>query len=229
MENCNSETLNRAMRKAGIRNGFEDISAEFSDFRDFKLRWTRSYKWISFEVSDYLRNAPEHVMQSLAETVFARIRGDDRTAYSEEVCDYLNSGEFLEENQGLFLKRFRGISVSTQGENVDLQDSYRRLMESGLVEHDPKLVIRWSGRQDRSRKVGRSSILMKTIVMNPVLDSDNISEETLDFALYTQVCHVNLGFGPNKEGDAEKYEAMLTQYPGRIQVETELRNEGLNY
>lgn len=48
MENCNNEMLNRAMRNAGIRNGFEDITAEFFAFRDFKLKWTRSYKWISF-------------------------------------------------------------------------------------------------------------------------------------------------------------------------------------
>ena len=68
MENCSSEMLNRAMRNAGIRNGFEDISAEFSAYREFKLKWTRFYKLIGFEVSDYLRNAPEHVMQSLAET-----------------------------------------------------------------------------------------------------------------------------------------------------------------
>ena len=105
--------LNRAMRNAGVRNGFDEIQAEFSAFRDFKLKWTRSYRWISFEVSDYLRNAPENVIQSLAETVFARIRGEDRTAYSEEVCDYLNSREFLEENQGMYLKRFRGISEAS--------------------------------------------------------------------------------------------------------------------
>ena len=36
--------LNRAMRNAGIRNGFDEIQAEFSAFRDFKLKWTRSYK-----------------------------------------------------------------------------------------------------------------------------------------------------------------------------------------
>lgn len=220
--------LNRALQNAGKRNGFEDIQAEFAAFRDFKLKWTRSYKWISFEVSDYLRNAPEHVMQSLTETVFARIRGDDGVAYSEEVCDYLNSAEFLEENQGLFLKRFRGISVSTQGKNIDLQDCYRRLTESRLVEHDPKLIIRWSGRQDRSRKVGRSSVLMRTVVMNPALDSENISEEEIDYALYTQICHVSLGFGPTRENDAERYEAMLEMYPDRVQAETELRRKGMN-
>ena len=228
MENCNSEMLNRAMRNAGIRNGFDEIQAEFSAFRDFKLKWTRSYKWISFEVSDYLRNAPEHVMQSLAETVFARIRGEDRTAYSEEVCDYLNSQEFLEENQGMYLKRFRGISDSTKGESIDLLDSYRRLVERGLVEYDPKLVIRWSNSEDRSRKAGRSSVLMRTIVMNPVLDSEEISEDALDYALYSQICHVSLGFGPTRENDAQRYEAMLGKYPNRVQAETELRRLGLS-
>lgn len=67
--------LNRALQNAGRRNGFEDIQAEFAAFRDFKLKWTRSYRWISFEVSDYLRNAPEDVMDSLAETMFAKMRG----------------------------------------------------------------------------------------------------------------------------------------------------------
>ena len=228
MENCNSEMLNRAMRNAGIRNGYEDITAEFSAFRDFKLKWTRSYKWISFEVSDYLRNAPEHVMESLAETIFAKIRGEDGASYSKEVCDYLNSQEFLDENQKQYLGRFRGISETARGENVDLLDCYRRLAEKELVEYDPKLVIRWSNSEDRSRKVGRSSVLMRTIVMNPALDSEDVSEETLDYALYSQICHVNLGFGPSRENDAERYEAMLAGYSERIRAETELRRLGLS-
>ena len=227
MENCDSEMLNRALQNAGRRNGFEDIRAEFAAFRDFKLKWTRSYKWNSFEVSDYLKSAPENVIESLAETVFARIRGEDRATYSEKVCDYLNSKEFLEENQRMYLKRYMGISDSPCGENVDLLDCYRRLTEHGLVEHDSRLVIRWSSTEDRSRKVGRSSVLMRTIVMNPALDSEGIPEETLDYALYTQICHVSLGFTPSREGYTERYEEMLDRYSCRIQSETELRGLGL--
>ena len=227
MENCSSEMLNRALQNAGRRNGFEDIQAEFAAFRDFKLKWTRSYKWISFEVSDYLRNAPEHVMESLAETIFAKIRGEDGVPYSEEVCDYLNSDGFLKENQGMYLKRFRGISGTARGESVDLLDCYRRLTEKGLVEHDPRLVIRWSCSGDRSGKVGRSSVLMRTIVMNPALDSEDVSEEALDYALYSQICHVNLEFGPTRENDAERYGVMLDRHPDRVQAETELRRLGL--
>ena len=219
--------LTRAMATAGARNGFEDVTAEFSAFRDFKLKWTRSYKWISFEVSDYLRNAPQSVIESLAETIYAKMRGEGKTEYSEEVCDYLNSQEFLEENQGMYLKRFRGISDSTKGESIDLLDSYRRLVERGLVEYDPKLVIRWSNSEDRSRKAGRSSVLMRTIIMNPALDSEDVPEEALDYALYSQICHVNLGFGPTRENDAERYGAMLNWYPERISAETGLRRIGL--
>ncbi|QHK17614.1 hypothetical protein JS82_05655 [Methanomassiliicoccaceae archaeon DOK] len=228
MENCNSEMLIRAMRNAGIRNGFDEIQAEFSAFRDFKLKWTRSYRWISFEVSDNLRNAPEHVMESLAETIFAKMRGEGKTEYSQEVCDYLNSDSFLKENQEIYLKRFRGISSSTRGENIDLMDSYRRLVESGLVEDDPRIVIRWNNSKDRNGRIGRTSVLMRAVIVNPVLDTEGISEDVLDYALYTLICRVNLGFGPSRDGDGERYGDMLSIHPERIQAETDLRRMGLS-
>lgn len=217
--------LTRAMTVAGTRNGFEEIQAEFSPFRDFKLKWTRSYKWISFEVSDYLRNAPENIIKSLAETVYARMLGNEKSAYSQDVCDYLNSDGFLRENQNLYLKRIRGLSPTSMGENVDLGESYARLIEKGLVTNDPRIVIRWTG--DRSRKIGLSSVIMKTIAMNSVLDTGNLSENTVDYALYSQICHVNLGFGPTRENDSERYEAMLSAYPDRAEAEMELRDLGL--
>ena len=220
-----NEMLTRAMTVAGTRNGFEEIQAEFSPFRDFKLKWTRSYKWISFEVSDYLRNAPENIIKSLAETVYARMLGNEKSAYSQDVCDYLNSDGFLRENQNLYLKRIRGLSPTSMGENVDLGESYARLIEKGLVTNDPRIVIRWTG--DRSRKIGLSSVIMKTIAMNSVLDTGNLSENTVDYALYSQICHVNLGFGPTRENDSERYEAMLSAYPDRAEAEMELRDLGL--
>ena len=82
-------------------------------------------------------------------------------------------------------------------------------------------------RRDRSRKVGRSSVLTKTVVMNPALDSEDVPEDVIDYALYTHICHVNLGFGPTREDDAERYEAMLTRFAERISAETELRRLGL--
>lgn len=227
MENCDSEMLNRAMATAGHRNGYEDITAEFSAFRDFKLKWTRSYKWISFEVSDYLRNAPQNVIESLAETVFAKIGGQDKTGYSEEVCEYLSSERFLRDNQDLFLKRFRGISQTPCGENVDLTEVYMRLVDRGLVKRDPGLVIRWGASNKSDSRIGHSSVLMKTIIVNPRLDAEDISENAIDYALYTQICRVNLGFGGDRTGDAERFNEMISRYPDRNRCENELESLGL--
>ena len=43
-------------------------------------------------------------------------------------------------------------------------------------------------RRGQSRKVGRSSVLIRTIVKNPALDSEDILGEVLDYALYSQIC-----------------------------------------
>ena len=225
---CSNEMLTRAMATAGARNGFEDVTAEFSAFRDFKLKWTRTSNWISFEVSDYLRNAPQSVIESLAETIYAKIGGADRTRYSEEVCEYLNSERFLRDNQDLFLKRFRGISQTPCGENVDLAEVYARLIDRGLVERDPRLVIRWGSSSRSDIRVGHSSVLMKTVLINPKLDTEDSSENALDYALYSQICHVNLGFGSTREDDSERHEKMLDRYPGRASAEMELRGLGID-
>ena len=227
MENCSNEMLTKAMAKAGARNGFEDVKAEFTAFRDFKLKWTRSYKWISFEVSDYLRNAPQSIIESLAETIYAKIGGQERTEYSEEVCEYLGSERFLRDNQDLFLKRFRGISQTPCGENVNLAEVYTRLVDRGLVERDPSLVIRWGSPSRSDTKIGHSSVLMRTVLVNPKLDNEDIPENALDYALYTQICHVNLGFGGDRSIDAGKYESMLARDPRRDEAETELWKIGL--
>ncbi len=66
---CSNEILTNAMTEAGARNGFTDVTADFFAFRDFKLKWTKTSNWIAFEVSDYLRNTPQSVIESLAETI----------------------------------------------------------------------------------------------------------------------------------------------------------------
>ncbi len=224
MENSNM-MLTRVMAKAGARNGFEDVTAEFSAFRDFKMKWTRSNKWISFEVCDYLKNAPENVIEGLANTVFARITGDKDCKYAKEVCDYLESEEFLKENQETYLKRFKGITATPRGKSMDLSESYRRLVKRGLIENDPDIVLRWNT-NERNRRMGSCSVLMRTVVMNKALDTEDISENALDYALYTQICQVNLGFGPSHKNDRENLERMISAYPKKIEAEKELAKIG---
>ena len=68
---------------------------------------------------------------------------------------------------------------------------------------------------------------MKTTIVNPKFDAEDTTESALDYALYSQICRVNLGFGPSRNGDAERYEMMLSNHPRRIDAETDLRGFGL--
>jgi len=54
-------------------------------------------------VSDYLQDAPEEVLESIATTIMTRIKGEEDGSYSEPTIDYLTSEEFLDRNQPLYV------------------------------------------------------------------------------------------------------------------------------
>ena len=90
------EKLTQIFSRVGRRYGYDEVEAKFSPFADFKVKWVRNCKWISFEVSDYLDRAPDDVLEDLAETMFEKISGN-KTEYSESFVRYLN--ERAEEKQ----------------------------------------------------------------------------------------------------------------------------------
>lgn len=223
----NNQTLKAIFSVAGIRNGYDEVHAEFAPFRDFKVKWTRSYRWISFEVSDYLADAPEDVLISLANTVYKKIKGEDDSLYTDEVCRWVTSAEFVRTKQPVFIRRFRGLSLDSMGKCRDLADSYGRLVEAGLVERDPAIFLGWST-DDRSRTVGRSSILMKVVAMSSILDDADIPDSLFDYCLYTQVARIAMGFSPMGVRRGPEYEELLSRYPDRAGMESQLRRIGMH-
>lgn len=222
-----NEMLTRILAKAGAENGFTEVTAEFVEFRDFKVKWTRSCKWINLQISDYLRNAPEDVLDSLAETIFGKIMGIPDTRYSNEVCDFVTSKGFLEDNQPLFIRRFKGISRDSLGDNVDLKDSYNRLIKMGLVKKDNDIQIRW-GPRNASKVIGCSSVLMKTVVLNRKLDSGFISEDVVDYALYMMLCRIHMGFNHVGSKDHNEYRKAVELYPEWNEMQKELERIGIS-
>ena len=124
-------------------------------------------------------------------------------------------------------KRFGGINEIAYGENVDLLDCYKMLMETVFAEYDTRQAFRRNSVEDRIMR-RRSSTPMRLIVTNLALHTEDVFKDVFDRVLYSQTRHMNLGFGPTREDDAERYEEMLDRYPGRVQAETELRRLGVN-
>ncbi len=185
--------LTRIMAEVGKEYGYREVTAEFAEYRDFKIRWTRNSHWAEFQISDYLDDAPESVLRGLARTVFAKIKGQDAD-YPDDVTDWMTAPEFVENHRPRYLERSVGISEGTEGRHIDLAECRDRLVEAGLVDRDDDIEIRWV--RQNSHSIGRSSLLMRVVAINNILDREDMYEDAIDYALYSEICKVNQGYGP---------------------------------
>ncbi|AGI48120.1 hypothetical protein TALC_01131 [Thermoplasmatales archaeon BRNA1] len=219
------EMMKRCFRRAGKKYGYTDVNAEFVSFKDFKVRWQRSYRWADFKVSDYLEDAPEGVFDSLAESLFGRICGEN-TGYSQELKSWVTRPGFVRDKQMIYVRRCRTILRTPAGDSRDLNESYRRLCDAGLLEYDPEIYLTWARAIDDD-PVGHCSVLMKFVSISKILDSENVPEYVLDYCLYHELCHILLGFDPEGKMHSKKYSEIESRYPMMADALQYLREEAL--
>ena len=103
------EQLEEIFKTVGNEYKFKEVHARFEPFKEMKVRWQRTYYWVSFQISDYLQNAPANVIESLAHYLFNGFggeRGDDA------VLKEWTSGElFRVHNIDAYLKRHNAIGM----------------------------------------------------------------------------------------------------------------------
>ncbi len=222
-----NEELTRLFAAAGRRFGFIDVKAAFVAFPDFRIRWTRNYKWAVFEITDYISDAPSEVVSGIAEVIFAKICGDE-ACYSESICRWLSAPDFVARRQPVFVRRFPGFRKDPRGKVKDLAASYERLIAMGLVERDPELVIGWAPAKT-SRCIGKSSVVLKVVVMSDILDDEVVTDDLFDYCLYTQLAHVAMGFNPEIGRRGVLYDALLSKHPRRAEMDSELRRLNVHF
>lgn len=217
----NNRELARIFAAAGAKHGYDDVKAEFAAFKDFKVKWTRSFKWAEFSVSDYLIDAPDDVMGALAETIFKKIGGED-AVYPDVLCGWLTSDDFVSKKQSVYVSRCSGLSLTPRGRFKDIEDSRRRLQDMGLIRNDRDIFAGWVC-AGNSRCVGKASILMKVVAMSDIVDRDDIGDDLFDYCVYSQIAHVEMGYDPVVRRRGVVYDSVLSKYPERKEMEYELR------
>lgn len=192
--------LIKAFQDVGLRYGYETVTAEFVNFTHLKVQWSRSYKWASFRVSDYLIDADYKVLEDLAETLYSRIAGSD-SPYAESMRQWALDPQFSKNKRPTYLRRSRNLTRTSIGSSRNLQDSFDRLVEAGLVEKDSNVELVWSTNR-KMRKAAASSVLMRLISISEILDSKEVPDYLVDYAVYTQYLRIIRGseqFGISSE------------------------------
>lgn len=219
-----NQVLSAIAEGIGMAHDYQSVKADFVPFKDFKVKWMRSISWIDFDVSDYLLGAPEEVLEGVIRTIFKKIEGAPDSSYPECVSQYLSSEDFVKRNQATYIRRTRGFTTNSM--HHDLGESYDRLIASGLVERDEDMAIGWIPASRSDRTVGHSSVLMKAIMLRDSLDSEDIPQYVLDYALYTQLVHIGLGFNATGKDRSVEYSLKCSEYPDAEDAELFLESHG---
>lgn len=216
MKSMNREDkLNECFRVAGSRYGFDSVTAKFEEFQDVKVRWQRSYRWAEFKVTDYIDDAPDKVFADLADSIFAKIAGQDR-GYPESMKEWLLRPEFVEQRRPQYLQRY-AFKTHAGGKHKDLGKSMDRLRAQGLVPDDLNAVVMWT--EDRFlSKLAVGSVLMRTVFVSDTADSEEVPDEYLDYAIYSELCRMMAEFDPDRS-DSGQTETMRDRYAGREAAE----------
>ena len=204
------QQLNEIFERIGEENGMR-ASAEFAAFTDLKVKWVRTSDWAEFRVSDYLRDAPEGGIEDLARTIMAKIRGCGGD-YTERATAWLTALEFSEVHRPVYLERDERAG-GAEGEHKSIEASLGRLEGLGLIERDPSIDIRWSREEERGN-AARSSVLMRLIVVDRALDSDDVPDSALDLAVLKHLSLIKAGFLAEPLRRDREVEDALSRYPG---------------
>lgn len=199
-------------QEIGKKYGYENVSIEWTAFKQFKVQWQRSYNWIAFRLSDYLKEAPVEVWQDLANTLFGKIAGKDCN-YAEPLTSWVLAPEFSQKHRPTFIKRGRYLKED-DGENKSITASLDRLVTAGLIPADHNIKVVWNN-DTKSDMAGTYSVLMRTVMVNGQLDVNDIPDYALDYVIYHQYLHIEEGarvFGTDEMPSTREDEEKFPQY-----------------
>jgi len=209
-----TEMLNEIFVKVGKGYGHDSISAEFKGLKDTMVRSRRRDGHVELKVSDIFEGAPPEVMNGLANMIFSQLYRKKRGRYTKEILDWMMSDDFVRSKQPIFLKRSRNLTRSAAGEHIDLDDSYERLIDLGLVDRDGNIVISWTKR-DNAKKIGYCSFFMRVVVISSILDSPDTPPFVIDYILYHELLHLRKGVDPLRRHHNKEFLDLEDLYPMR--------------
>ena len=202
------DTLDELVRDVGKKFGYDIADAEFCDFKDFKVQWSRSYRYIHFRISDYLADAPAPVIRGFITLLFKKINGQDTDGgYGPEATEWVLNKAFAKSHRATYIKRSK-----LKKADVRLNEAVTRLQDMGLI--DGKLDVRYCWQDANPSKAASSSLLFKVVAVSTTLD-EFTPEFVLDYAIYTQYLKISEGqkvFGKTTEVYTRDKEVKFPQY-----------------
>lgn len=211
-------SLQHAFREASIRMGLPEPVAEFHRFAGLKHVWIKDGRKFRFKVSDYLDDAPDEVLCSLAlYLLHLAYRRKDWADCAKSYLEYSASPALWGRKRSIYLSRAKNIVLRPDGQNRDLDIVFRYVNSFYFADKLPALTLAWSLESPRQR-LGFFFEPLGLLAVNKVLDSERVPRYVLEFVVYHELLHyVNPANGTrirriHHTGEFRRQERLFTHF-----------------
>ena len=171
------------------RLGTGSCSASYYPYRELKHTWRREGGSFVFRVSDYLRDSPEPVLDSLAYYLICRaFRRRCPDQGSGPYLSYSRSSHLWCRVRDEYLARARNLTLVPRGEHRDLSTVFDYVNSSYFGCRIPNPTLAWVKESPRER-LGFYFAPLNLLAVNAEFDSERVPRYALEFVMYHELLH----------------------------------------
>ncbi|MGQ9587070.1 MAG: hypothetical protein ACUVT7_01630 [Thermoplasmata archaeon] len=165
------------------------VSVTFYPYAELKHTWKNRGGNVVFRVSDYLKDAPEEVLTSLAWYLVSRAVGKAcPDGHVQKYLSFVRSRDMWMSKKDLYFSRERSLVLEPKGRVRDLRavfDCVNSFYFSGFFTAP---ILAWTTGSPR-RRLGYYFEAIDLLAVNRVFDSERIPRYALEFVIYHELLH----------------------------------------
>ena len=176
-------------QEVGRHLGFDEVRITFARYAELKHVWKTSRGSVELKLSDYVEEAPERVMESLATYLLSRAAGRKcPDGMARVYLDYARSLEFWMPNREEYLSRSRNLVVGARGDVRDLDEVFDYVNSFYFSRRLEKPTLAWTTESPR-RRLGFYFEALNILAVNKAMDAERVPRFVLEFVMYHELLH----------------------------------------
>ena len=180
-----SRVFDSVSRELGVGRS----SASFRRYAELKHTWCRRDGSTSYQISDYMENVPEDVIESLAWYLVSKAFDIDMPdGKPRQYIECIGSKEFWQSRRDLYLSRARNLSVDPQGMHRDLKIVFDYVNSSYFRDKIREPTLAWV-RESPAKRLGFYFEPLNILAVNRAFDSEGVPRFVLEFVVYHELLH----------------------------------------
>lgn len=212
-------SLSDTFRAVSAKVASGRLGVSYFPYRELKHTWRCVDGSTVFRVSDYMRDSPEEVLESLAWYLICKARGKEcPQGMAERYLRHVRSADFWASRRDQYISRARNLTFRAKGGERDLGKVFDYVNSFHFSGQLARPELAWA-RESPRRRVGFFHSALRILAVNKALDSASVPRYVLEFVVYHELLHSVLDVEDGKSrrvrhtAEFKRMEERFARYP----------------